>query len=68
MEQLELVPVDRSVALAYGEIRATFERQGPPIGAHDLWIAAQALNAELVADILREFSRLAGLALINGLR
>lgn len=56
------------MALAYGEIRATFERQGPPIGVHDLWIAAQALNAELVADILREFSRLAGLALINGLR
>jgi tRNA(fMet)-specific endonuclease VapC len=30
------------VALAYGQIRATLERQGTPIGANDLWIAAQA--------------------------
>jgi tRNA(fMet)-specific endonuclease VapC len=42
----------------------------PPIGANDLWIAAQAqaLNAVLVTDNTREFSRAEGLALINWLR
>jgi tRNA(fMet)-specific endonuclease VapC len=66
---LELVPIDRAVALAYGPIRATLERQGTPIGANDLWIAAQALalNAVLVTDNTREFSRVEGLSLINWL-
>ena len=70
VDHLELVPVDRTVALAYGQIRTTLERQGPPIGANDLWIAAQAqaLNAVLVTDNTREFSRVEGLALINWLR
>ena len=67
VDHLELVPVDRTVALAYGQIRTTLERQGTPIGANDLWIAAQAqaLNAVLVTDNTREFSRVEGLALIN---
>ena len=70
VDHLELVPVDRTVALAYGQIRTTLERQGTPIGANDLWIAAQAqaLNAVLVTDNTREFSRVEGLALINWLR
>ncbi len=70
VDHLELVPVDRTVALAYGQIRTTLERQGTPIGANDLWIAAQAqaLNAVLVTDNTREFSRVGGLALINWLR
>lgn len=69
VDHLELVPVDRTVALAYGQIRATLERQGTPIGANNLWIAAQAqaLNAVLVTDNTREFSRVEGLALINWL-
>ena len=70
VDHLELVPVDRTVALAYGQIRTTLERQGTPIGANDLWIAAQAqaLNAVLVTDNMREFSRVEGPALINWLR
>ncbi|MFM9100361.1 MAG: PIN domain-containing protein, partial [Cyanobium sp.] len=70
VDQLELVPVDRAVALAYAQIRATLERHGTPIGANDLWIAAQAqaLNAVLVTDNTREFSRVEGLALVNWLR
>ncbi|MFM9103065.1 MAG: type II toxin-antitoxin system VapC family toxin [Cyanobium sp.] len=70
VEHLELVPVDRAVALAYAQIRATLERQGKPIGANDLWIAAQAqaLNAVLVTDNTREFCRVEGLALVNWLR
>lgn len=70
VEHLELVPVDRAVALAYAQIRATLERHGTPIGANDLWIAAQAqaLNAVLVTDNTREFCRVEGLALVNWLR
>jgi len=70
VEHLELVPVDRAVALAYAQIRATLERHGKPIGANDLWIAAQAqaLNAVLVTDNTREFCRVEGLALVNWLR
>jgi tRNA(fMet)-specific endonuclease VapC len=70
VEHLELVPVDRAVALAYAQIRSTLERQGTPIGANDFWIAAQAqaLNAVLVTDNTREFSRVEGLALVNWLR
>jgi tRNA(fMet)-specific endonuclease VapC len=70
VDHLELVPVDRAVALAYAQIRASLERQGTPIGANDLWIAAQAqaLNAVLVTDNTREFSRVEGLALVNWLR
>ena len=70
VEDLELVPVDGAVALAYGEIRAALERQGTPIGANDLWIAgqAQAVNAVLVTDNLREFSGVDGLQLVNWLR
>ena len=40
-----------------------------PIGANDLWIAAQALVVEavLVTDNLREFQRVKGLKLENWL-
>ncbi|MFN9869828.1 MAG: type II toxin-antitoxin system VapC family toxin [Cyanobacteriota bacterium] len=70
VDHLELVPVDRAVALAYAQIRASLERQGTPIGANDLWIAAQAqaLNAVLVTDNTREFGWVEGLALVNWLR
>jgi len=70
VEHLELVPVDRAVALAYAQIRATLERHGTPIGANDLWIAAQARapNAVLVTDNTREVCRVEGLALVNWLR
>ena len=70
VDQLELVPVDRAVALACAQIRATLERQGTPIGANDLYTAAQAqaMNAVLVRDNMRECSRVEGLPLINWLR
>jgi tRNA(fMet)-specific endonuclease VapC len=50
-------------------VRADLERQGQPIGANDLWIAAQALVVEavLVTDNLREFQRVKGLKLENWL-
>ena len=67
---LELVPLDAMAAGRYGEVRAALESVGRPIGANDLWIAAQALalGATLVTDNLAEFSRVEGLRLENWLR
>ena len=60
---LEVIAFDAAAALAYGAIRATLERQGTPIGAMDLLIAAQArsLGITLVTNNPREFGRVEGL-------
>ncbi len=54
-------------AVAYGKVRADLERQGAPIGAMDLLIAAQALSHELilVTNNVREFQRVASLRIEN---
>ncbi len=67
---LEVVPIDRSAALVYGSLRADLERCGKPIGANDLWIAAQAVSGDhtLVTDNQREFERVAALRWVNWLR
>jgi tRNA(fMet)-specific endonuclease VapC len=64
---LPLVGIDAETTRHYAQIRATLERQGKPIGANDLWIAAQALSidATLVTNNLREFKRVPDLALAN---
>ena len=64
---LEILPVDESAMRAYGPLRAALEREGTPIGALDLLIAAHALALEctLVSNNLREFSRIQGLKLAN---
>jgi tRNA(fMet)-specific endonuclease VapC len=51
----------------YGEIRASLERAGTPIGNNDLWIAAhaRALGITLVSNNTREFERVPGLRLEN---
>lgn len=63
---LEVVPFDAPAA-AYGPIRATLERQGTPIGAMDLLIAAPArsLGVILVTNNVREFGRVPGLQVDN---
>ena len=60
---LAIVPFDASAAVAYGSVRAGLERQGTPIGAMDLLIAAHALSLRviLVTHNTREFARLEGL-------
>ncbi|MFA7505868.1 MAG: PIN domain-containing protein [Burkholderiaceae bacterium] len=70
VQRLPVIGVDAGTASSYGRIRADLERQGIPIGANDLWIAAQALQAGavLVTDKLREFQRVPGLALENWLK
>ena len=62
-EGATLVPIDAEVASIYGEIRAELERLGTPIGANDLWVAAQARaeNCVLVTHDVGEFSRVSGL-------
>ena len=63
MALIGFVPFDRLAAEAYGNIRATLERQGTPIGANDLLIGATALahNLILVTHDTREFGRIADL-------
>jgi tRNA(fMet)-specific endonuclease VapC len=70
VEKLELVPIDERVSRCYAEIRAHLERCGTPIGANDLWIAAQgtALGAIVVTDNQAEFTRVPGLHTENWLR
>jgi tRNA(fMet)-specific endonuclease VapC len=67
---IEWVPVlslPPDAVIGYGLIRAALERQGRPIGANDLWIAAHALAAKLtlVSNNTREFERIADLTLEN---
>lgn len=63
LDTIRVLPLDRSVERPYGELRATLERLGRPIGALDTMIAAHALalRAVLVTNNLREFRRVTGL-------
>jgi tRNA(fMet)-specific endonuclease VapC len=67
---LEVLPLEAPVDAVYGVIRADLERNGQPIGANDLLIAAHALALDLtlVTDNGREFSRIDGLRVENWLR
>jgi tRNA(fMet)-specific endonuclease VapC len=69
VESFEVIALDATAARHYARIRAALEGLGTPIGANDLWIAAQALSvgAVLVTDNMREFQRVPGLALENWL-
>lgn len=66
---LEVADFDETAADYYGRLRASLERQGIPIGALDTMIAAHALslNVTLVTNNTREFSRVAGLQLLDWL-
>ena len=57
---LDLVAFDDEDARVAGEVRATLEAAGTPIGAYDLLIAGQALryDAMLVTANTAEFSRI----------
>ena len=64
---LEVVSFDEEAAHAYGEIRATLEKAGTPIGAMDMLIAAHAvsLGIPLVTNITQEFVRIPTLNIID---
>ena len=64
---LEIMPFDEHAVWTYGTLRADLERLGQTIGALDTMIAAHALSldATLVTNNQREFSRVTGLRLEN---
>ncbi len=69
LARLEIRELGRGVDFRYGELRASLERKGRPIGANDLLIAAHALAEDLtlVTGNAREFRRIAGLRVENWL-
>jgi tRNA(fMet)-specific endonuclease VapC len=64
---LEILNYSISAAIEYGTIRSNLVKQGAIIGAMDLLIAshAKSINACLVSNNLREFSRIPGLKTEN---
>jgi len=64
---LEVVPFDEGAALVYGDVRASLENAGTPIGSMDYLIAAHALSlgVTFVTNNTREFKRIPNLALAD---
>jgi tRNA(fMet)-specific endonuclease VapC len=67
LTQVDVLPFTSDVAIAAGEIRATLEAAGTPIGPYDLLIAAHAVRggATLVTANTREFARVPSLTIID---
>ena len=67
LEVMQVLAIEPPMDEVYGRVRTRLERSGTPIGANDLWIAAQALSLDctLVTDNQREFFRVDGLQLEN---
>jgi len=67
VSRLAVLAYDDKAAWQYGNIRATLEKVGQPIGVNDLHIAAHARSngLTLVTNNLREFERVPGLLLEN---
>ena len=67
---LEVLSFEAPADRVYGDIRATLENAGKPIGGNDLLIAAQALalGHTVVTDNQREFDRVENLHVENWLR
>lgn len=66
ISSLEPLPITSSVARAHAEIWAGLERDGEPIGAHDIWIAATAVShgMDLATANVTEFERVPGITLV----
>ncbi|MDA3789742.1 MAG: type II toxin-antitoxin system VapC family toxin [Desulfobacula sp.] len=64
---LDLINLDRSVAIEAAAIRSQLERKEMPIGPYDLLIAglARSLDMTLVTNNTKEFERIVGLHLEN---
>ncbi len=61
--------IDGETAVRYARTRSTLETAGTPIGANDLWIAADALThrCTLVTHNRKEFERIPALKLADWL-
>ena len=70
MHRLYVAPLAPPADEFYAAVRLELERSGQLIGPNDLFIAshALALDATLVTDNEREFSRISGLKVENWLR
>lgn len=66
---ITILPLEPGVDRHYAAIRATLERTGTPIGAHDMLIAAhaRAVGATCVTANVAEFRRVPALAVENWL-
>jgi tRNA(fMet)-specific endonuclease VapC len=66
---IEILPFESPADSIYAGLRAGLERNGAPIGANDLLIAAHALavRATLVTANVREFARVPRLSVENWL-
>ena len=62
---LEIAEFSFEAAVVYGDVRATLEKRGTPVGPLDTLIAAHALSLEvtLVTNNTREFARVSNLTL-----
>lgn len=67
ISHLEVLPYDAKASQHYGQIKAALEKKGEVIGENDIHIAAHAIGQGLilVTNNLREFKRVANLALEN---
>jgi tRNA(fMet)-specific endonuclease VapC len=66
-KSVQVLPLPGIAGEHYGQIRASLQRAGQPIGNNDLWLAAHA-RAEglvMVTHNLREFARVDGLSVEN---
>ena len=67
ISHLDVLPYDVKACQHYGQIKAALEKKGEVIGENDIHIAAHAISQGLilVTNNLREFKRVANLALEN---
>jgi tRNA(fMet)-specific endonuclease VapC len=67
---IEIHAFDAPADVVYGQLRASLERIGQPIGGNDLLLAAHAMafGHTLVTDNEREFARIDDLEWENWLR
>lgn len=62
LRAVTILPWDSDAARQYGQLRATLERKGQPMGSLDMMIGAQALACELILVTNdRAFGRVKGL-------
>ena len=67
VSRLQVLDYGKKAAAHYGDIQATLERQGTPIGVNDLHIGGHSRSEglTLVTNNRKEFQRVAGLRLEN---
>ena len=63
LSRIDILPLGEAEAIRAGDLLATLEAQGEPIGMEDVWIGATALEHSLtvVTRNLKHFRRIPGL-------